>query len=223
MLEKASNWADWGSGVKGLPQITETFLLLQPVLQQKVRNGTKRGYQSGISPNTFTKFRFCYWEIVCISCVLWFPPGKSLSVLADCILSRIKAVCLLGFRLFRRLNIERYQRHPSVAPSTMSSFHPLDRISLSGRCKHLNIWKVHDQANFSLCYYYYYFQSAGRSWLSLSGGLGAPTEPKGAAIWYNYARRFIWLTVWISFTFEFKFPSLLMKLCFFYGLFFPSL
>lgn len=53
-----------------------------------------------------------------------------------------------------------------------------------------------------------------------SVGLPAPSEPKGAAIWYNYARRFMWLTVWVSFTFEFEFPSLLMKLCFFYGLFF---
>lgn len=136
-----------------------------------------------------------------------------------------KGGLFVGFRLFRRLNIERYQSHSSVARSTMSSFHPLDRISLSGRCKHLNVWKVHDQANFSLYhyyYYYYFFQSASRSWLSLSGGLwGSLLRQSPKELPFDIITpRVLWLTVWISFTFEFEFPSLLMKLCFFYGLFF---
>lgn len=166
---------------------------------------------SGISRNTSTEFGFGQWEIVCISCVLWFPPGKSLSVLADCILSRIKGVCLLAFGLFRRLNIERYQSHPSAARSTMSSFHPLDRISLSGRCKLLKVWKVHDQAKFSLYYYDYdYFiffnLQADRDGPYLwSLGLPAPTvelpfDVITRGVLYGARLNFLHIWVRISFT-----------------------
>ena len=58
--------------LRRLMQFNEMLLLLQLVLQPKVRNGAKRSCQTGNRRNTFTKFGLCQWEIVAVSCVLRF-------------------------------------------------------------------------------------------------------------------------------------------------------
>lgn len=61
----------------------------------------------------------------------------------------------------------------------MSSFHCLDRISPSGRCKHSSVWKVRVQGNF---YYFFVLQSTRRSlycpYLWFSGAPCSLKSPK---------------------------------------------
>lgn len=132
-------------------QFNEMLLLLF-VLQPEVINEAKCSCQTRNRTNSFKKFRSCHWEIVSVSCEIRF---LCFSVLADCILSERKEVCLLAFRLLRCLNKKDVRVSQAFTQRcTMSSFHCLDRISPSGRCKHSNVWKVRVEGKF--CHFFFF-------------------------------------------------------------------